>query len=358
MIRTIEALIEERKGLQDQLSTNLTGLAQLSAAPFWRRFGHKKKLHSALQQLGQTLKDLVTVSDREWDSQSNNHSTQVFSSLQNKIETLEAEYRHIKRLLVNFSELEQRLTHLIDSLPAEKNPVKCKEDLQAFREQLSPFQYADFEQRFRGGQQAVRDQLKAYIPLFSEHEPVLDLGCGRGEFVAMLLESGIAAEGVDLSLSMLQEAKANGLPCRHEDILSALSQCDVESLGGIFSAQVIEHIDVDTLRQLVKDSFRALKPGGILLLETINPLSLFAFSRIYLLDTTHRSALHPEFMRYLLESCAFNEVEIIYGPLPETERLALLPPEAPQSRIHNENIDKQNRLLFGPSIYAIKGTKP
>jgi len=358
MIRTIEALIEQRNGLQKQLTAVLSDLADESGLPFWRRYGQKKRLRSALLHLGQTIAELITVSDREWDAQSNNHSSQVFASLQHKIGTLDAEYRHMKSLLVTFSELEQRLACLIDHLPPREESSACKEELQAIKEQLSPFQYADFEQRFRGGREAVREQLKGYISLFSGHAPVLDLGCGRGEFVAMLLEAGIHAEGVDLSHSMLKEAKHNGLPCRYGELLSTLRLYQSGSLGGIFSAQVIEHIDTEPLRQLVNESFRALKPGGVLLLETINPLSLFAYSRIFLLDTTHQSALHPEFMRYLLESCAFNDIEILYGPLPEAERLALVPPQSSESAIHNQNTDKLNRLLFGSSIYAIKGIKP
>jgi O-antigen chain-terminating methyltransferase len=274
------------------------------------------------------------------------------------MEKLEAEYRHAKTVMSNFADLETRLSQLIESLPENRDSQPIQEELQSIREQLSPFQYADFEQRFRGGPEAVRDQLKKYLPLFQGQQPVLDLGCGRGEFVAQLLEAGIEASGVDLSHSMLREAANAQLPCRHGDILTSLRNIERSSLGGIFSAQVIEHFEADLLRQVVTESFQVLRPGGLLLLETVNPLSLFAYSRIYLLDTTHRSALHPEFMRYLLESSGFSDVDVLYGPLPEGERLTLLPPEAPQSHIHNENIDKQNRLLFGPSIYAIKGTKP
>lgn len=358
MIRTIEALIEQRKGLQKQLLNQLDDLAAETALPFWRRIGRKKRLGQAFRQLGAILTELITVSDREWDAQSNNHSSQVFSSLQHKLETLEAEYRHSRTLLANFGELENHLTQLIERIPIDKDDGAVRKELMDIREQLSPFQYADFEQRFRGGHEAVKNQLQRYIPLFTGHTPVLDLGCGRGEFVSMLLEAGMEARGYDLSLSMLKEAQKNNLPCHQGDILEILKQSESGSIGGIFSAQVIEHIPTETLRQLVNEAFRVLRPGGILLLETVNPLSLFAYSRIFLLDTTHQSPLHPEFMRYLLKSCAFDEVEVLYGDLPEQERLELLPPAAPESAILNQNTDKLNRLLFGSSVYAVKGIKP
>ncbi len=356
MIRAIEALIEQRKGLQNQLKEDLGDLAEEFTSHF--RPGRRKRSHSILERIGNTLNELIAVSDREWDAQSNNHSSKVFASLQQKLETMEARYRNLNSLLVNFSKLEQRLGQLIDKLPETKDETRVKSELQAVREQISPFQYADFEQRFRGGQQAVSEQLKVYVPLFADRSPVLDLGCGRGEFVALLQQAGIQAQGVDLSLTMLKEAQDADLPCRHGDIVEALRSCSSDSLGGIFSAQVIEHLDSETVQHLVKDSFRALRPGGMLLLETVNPLSLFAFSRIFLLDTTHRSALHPEFMRYLLESCAFTDVEIIYGPLPEPERLRLVSPQTPESDVLNQNTDKLNRLLFDSSVYAVKGFKP
>lgn len=358
MIHTIEALIVQRKELQKQLVQLLADLADAASLPFWKRRKRVQTLSTALRQVGTCLTELITVSNQEWDAQHNNHSGGVFNSLQWKMDQMEAEYRHARTVMSNFADLETRLNLLIESLPGHREPADLKEELHSIREQLSPFQYADFEQRFRGGLEAVRKQLQKYVPLFKGHDPVLDLGCGRGEFVAMLQEADIQAGGVDLSPSMLREATNLNLPCRHGDILSTLKASERASLGGIFSAQVIEHFDADLLRQVVTESFQVLKPGGLILLETVNPLSLFAFSRIYLLDTTHRSALHPEFMRYLLESSGYRQVEILYGPLPEGERLALLPPEAPQSSIHNENIDRLNRLLFGPSIYAIKGIKP
>lgn len=358
MIRTIEALIERRKKLQDQLNSNLNELAEHSRAPFWRRRRQREKLQSLYRRLGQTVSELITVSDQEWDAQSNNHSGQVFAALQHQMETLQAQYQQISTLLVGFAQLEEKLSRLIAGLDQAAEQTRIKTELQAIREQLSPFQYADFEQRFRGGQQAVQDQLGRYLPLLTGHAPVLDLGCGRGEFVAMLLQAGIAAEGIDLSHSMLRQAQTAGLPCRHGDIVATLEQCPSDSLGALFSAQVIEHLDGDSLRRLVSESFRVLKPGGLLLLETVNPLSLFAFSRIFLLDTTHRSALHPEFMRYLLQCSAFTDVEIVYGPLPDSERLGLVPAQTPESAILNQNTDKLNRLLFGASVYAVKGTKP
>jgi len=132
----------------------------------------------------------------------------------------------------------------------------------------------------------------------------------------------------------------------------------LESLDGIFSAQVIEHFQPGYLRRLISECFRVLRPGGILLLETINPLSVFALSRIYFLDPSHQSPLHPEYMRYLLENSGFAAVEISYGAEPEGEKLEEIGPAEPLARPFNGNVDRLNRLLFSHCEYAVKGMKP
>jgi O-antigen chain-terminating methyltransferase len=94
-----------------------------------------------------------------------------------------------------------------------------------------------------------------------------------------------------------------------------------------------------------------------LLLETINPLSLFALSRIYFLDPTHQQPLHPEYMRYLLGSSGFSAVEIIFTAEPENEKLRTIASENPLALPFNDNVDRLNQLLFSACEYAVKGVK-
>ncbi len=145
--------------------------------------------------------------------------------------------------------------------------------------------------------------------------------------------------------------------CLKADALEFLKARPDASLDGIFSSQVIEHFEPGYLRRAVAECFRALKPGAVLLLETINPLSLFALSRIYFLDPTHQRPLHPEYMRYLLENSGFAAVEILYGAEPEEEKLAAADPASPQALPFNGNVDRLNRLLFPSSEYAVKGVR-
>lgn len=372
MRRIIEDLIWKRKQQQNHLTDTLDKLGDLfENRSFWDHFrkSKNKRICQSFRQLGEQIQALITAQDKEWDAYSNNHATTVFKSLQWKIEKLEAEYANVRTLLVNFSALEQSLQRLIDSIdekttggPAPGSVSAARNGtvrhLQRIRDQLSPYQYADFEQRFRGDEAAVKGKLEKYLPLFAHTDHIVDIGCGRGEFMELLQEQGKRVQGIDISESMLQIAADKGLDCSKHDALNFLKQQDRGSLGGIFSAQVIEHLEPGYLRELVLEAFRAMDNNAPILLETVNPLSLFSLANIYFLDVTHVKPLHPEFMRYLLESCGFSGVEIIYQEEAIPEQLHAVPADTPMAREFNTNVDKLNKLLYASPVYAVTGVKP
>ncbi len=356
MRRVIEDLVAKRKARQEELKSSLRGLAALLRRRGWFGKGDAKAL-AGVTRFEEALASYVTAQDKEWDAYASNHATMVFQSLQWKIEKLEAEYSLLRTLLVHFAQLENRLGRLLESIAEKPTPAAAAE-LRQLREQLSPVQYADFEKRFRGRPEEIARRLAGYLPLFAAGGEVLDIGCGRGEFLALLRDGGRRPLGLDLSDSMLEEARARDLPCVKADALEFLKQRPDASLDGVFSSQVIEHFEPQYLRRVVSECFRVLRPGALLLLETINPLSLFAVSRIYFLDPTHQRPLHPEYMRYLLENSGFAAVELLFGPEPEAEKLREADPAAALALPFNENVDRLNRLLFPPCEYAVKGEKP
>ena len=111
------------------------------------------------------------------------------------------------------------------------------------------------------------------------------------------------------------------------------------------------------IKELVIEAFRALEENSPIVLETVNPLSIFALSNIYFLDITHRKPLHPEFMRYLLESTGFVDVNIIYSEELVDEQLEGISPENLLAREFNTNVDKLNKLLYASPTYAVTGIK-
>ena len=363
MRRIIEELIEKRKHQQKIVIDTLKELGDLmGGSRICQRFRgkKKKKIAEKLLEFNRELNEFITLQDKEWDAYANNHATMVFKSLQWKIEKLEAEYSNVKTLLANFTALEKSLERLIAAIDgkagAEEKPG-ISSQLKRIKEQLSPYQYSDFEQRFRGDEGRVKEKLAKYLPFFSRSGPILDIGCGRGEFVELLLEQGIQVHGIDISDSMLHIAEEKGLPCTSSHALEFLQQQPGGSWGGIFSAQVIEHMEPDYLRDVVIEAFRVLQENSPLVLETVNPLSLFALSNIYFLDVTHRNPLHPEFLRYLLESTGFSEVSLLYPEELAEEQLEAISPENHLAREFNTNVDKLNKLLYASPVYAVKGIK-
>jgi O-antigen chain-terminating methyltransferase len=379
MRRIIEELVEKRKQKQAKLKETLNSLGLLLEnqgffkSLFSKNKNNKQEVKEKFLELNEDLNQLITIQDKEWDAYSNNHSTMVFKSLEWKIGKLEAEYSNVRTLLGNFITLEKSLEKLIeaadskvaawaDGTTTEKNGStetvsSIGDELKSIKDQLSVYQYSDFEQRFRGDEEMVREKLKGYLPVYADSDHILDIGCGRGEFIELLIAEGKTAEGIDLSQSMLRVAQDKGLDCTHTDALSYLKNKTGESLGGIFSAQVIEHLEPDYLREVVIQAFRVLKPGSPILLETVNPLSLFALSNIYFLDVTHCKPLHPEFMRYLLESCGFSDVRAIYPEELKDEQLEAISPENQLAREFNTNVDKLNKLLYSSPVYAVTGIK-
>ena len=356
MKRTIEELIAKRKAQQLRLKQTLDEIAGLVAH---KGLLKKKNLAAKIGRLDDDLNALITAQDREWDAYVNNHATVVFKSLEWKIEKLEAEYSQVKTLLANFVNLERAIDRLIGRIDAAAPaPAASRHELSAAKEKLSVFQYADFERRFRGDETAVREKLQRYVPHFTGSGPILEIGCGRGEFLELLRQEGKSALGIDRSDSMLEHARAKGLDCHREDALAFLKTQPDASFAGIFSSQVIEHFPPDYLTKVVSESFRVLRPGAVIVLETINPLSLFAWSRIFLLDVTHQKPLHPEYMRYLTETAGFTRVEILFGEAPAGERLEEVSSAQESARALNANVDRLNDLLFAPVEYAVKGFKP
>lgn len=168
--------------------------------------------------------------------------------------------------------------------------------------------YADFEDTYRGNEEFVRQRLVSYVELVGDG-PVLDLGCGRGEFLELMAAAGIVARGVDLDESMAARARAKGLDVETGDGIEALRDVPVGSLGAVTSFQVIEHIPVAVVREMFVSAAAALRPGGVLVAETINPHSPAALKTFWL-DITHVRPLFPESLLFLARECGFEEAWI------------------------------------------------
>jgi SAM-dependent methyltransferase len=250
-------------------------------------------------------------------------------------------------------ELDQRLTRLERSGRSDGAPTTVARQPKA--EALED--YFAFEVRMRPTAD-VRERQSVYVDDFRGADPVLDVGCGRGEFLGLLRDAGIAARGVDGDADMVAFARGEGHDVEHADALDYLEGLEDGSFGGIFAGQVVEHLPPRQLVGLLDLARRKLRPGGLFVAETINPLSPIAL-RHYFADLTHAQPLVPETLELLVRQAGFSEVETRYLNEPaESERLRAveLPsePEFDGARTTlAANVERVNRILFGPLDYAI-----
>jgi SAM-dependent methyltransferase len=225
--------------------------------------------------------------------------------------------------------------------------------------------YLEFEQRFRGTPQEIAERFQIYLDLLRGRGEILDLGCGRGEALRVLRAAGLVARGVDGSRAMVEACRRDGLAVEHGDLFATLERAAEGSLGAVVSFHVIEHLPAETLDRLVRLAWRALAPGGVLLLETPNPLSVVVAARNFWIDPTHRRPVHPETLAHLYRAAGFDPVERLdLHPFGAPERLPEVDveelPESARALALEVNLlrDRLDDLLFGAQDYALVGSRP
>jgi len=230
------------------------------------------------------------------------------------------------------------------------------------------YQYVAFEDRFRGSDEDIREKLRPYVALFAGATDVLDIGCGRGEFLALLAASGVSARGVDTNGEMVAAARERGLGVDQSDAVAYLESLPDGSLGGIMASQVVEHLSPPYLVRLLETAYRKLRPGAPLVVETINPACWLAFFSSYIRDFTHAQPIHPETLQFLLQANGFGRVTLQYSqPVPEHMKMqpvdvaslttGTVPSDAivRMARTVNANAAILNNLLFTHLDYAAIG---
>jgi O-antigen chain-terminating methyltransferase len=206
--------------------------------------------------------------------------------------------------------------------------------------------YFAYESRMRGGVDSIRERQRLYVDVLRNAAPVLDVGCGRGELLGLLREAGVEARGIDADSDMVAYARGDGLDVEQADLVEYLQRADDDSLGAIFMGQVVEHLPAPTLVQTFQLAVAKLRPGGLLVAETINPLSPIAL-RNYFADLTHAQPLVPETLELLARQSGFAETEIRFLNEP-AERLT-----EPADPVIAANVRRLNDLLFAPLDYAL-----
>ncbi len=314
---------------------------------------HLRSLAKALLGYVQRLLPLIDARDRSTSAYSVARAELILEAFDRRLESLEGRIDGL-----------QALRDRIDTLGEEAGAVRA-----ALRNPPAPAvgaaattaaesaSYAAFERRFRGDAADVRTRLQGYAQLFQGRAPVIDLGCGRGEFLDALQTAGIAAQGVDGNARFAGECRERGLDVVQGDLLSHLRSLGDGVVGGIFAAQVAEHLTPATLQEMLREAHRVLCKDGLLLLETVNPRSLFSLLEVFHRDLTHERPLHPDTLSFLAAAAGFSDVRVeMKAPVEASSRLQPIPAEGLPPRtagILNENLDRLNAILYGPQEYAL-----
>ncbi len=211
-----------------------------------------------------------------------------------------------------------------------------------------------FEDAFRG----TREQLVESYTLLAQQlagcSPTLDIGFGRGELLEVLGSIGVDAYGIETDPELVKAAADRGLAVDQGDGLGHLRGLPDSALGGLALIQVVEHLSPQGLVDLVELAARKVRPGGRVVIETVNPQSLYVYARAFYLDPTHVRPVHPSYLTWLFREAGFEGVQIFWrNPPGEAERLGHVPGDGPLEERVNANIDNLNALVFAAQDYAL-----
>lgn len=313
-----------------------------------------RNLVAALVRYLQRLLPVIDARDRLASALSTTRAELILEAFDRRQEVFGRRLQGLLALRDRLEALSEEVRALRGALASEAPPAsRAAAATQAAEDSA----YAAFENRFRGSREEIRERLVSYAPLFEDLSTVVDLGCGRGEFLDLLKERGIAARGVESNAHVARECRERGLDVVQGDLLAFLRAEPDGALGGVFAAQVAEHLPPAVLQETLRQAHRALRPGGLLVLETVNPRSVVGFLEVYNRDLTHERPLHPDTLAFLAAACGFTDVRIeLRTPVDAASRLQAVPAEGLPARaaeVLNENIERLNGLLYGPQEYAL-----
>jgi SAM-dependent methyltransferase len=361
---TIQAMRESSKlhqQLLEQTQTLEGFLQDLQAAISPRLETIDYRLLAIEQRLGLTEQQLSRIQLPENGIVQLDQMGDRITVIETSIDTIQQQYDvYGERLRYIQAQLAQQ-RRLIQAQPGDRTVVPIN-DPAALLDRPAPEAigtagdadgfYSAFEEEFRGSQAIIRERLKIYLPLIAEQPgaigaPILDVGCGRGEWLELLQESGYNAIGIDINGAMVVQCQERGLNVQRHDVFEYLRSLPDNSLGGVSGFHIVEHLPFDRLVSLMAEAFRVVQPGGFVLFETPNPQNVLVGSFSFYLDPTHRNPIPFDVMRFLLRYSGFEPVVPIWANLSDIPRL-----------VEDSEVAKRfNALFYGFMDYAVMGLK-
>ena len=358
-IKQMQTSVQNQKGLKGWLKRKLFGsvleaagkdddiLLKIAA----ETRDNAAKSIAALQELEQRMRAQQDTFRQDFENACvnlRNNNAQI-SSMQSQMDCIKVQQRQLQRQQAEAPAAvpaETAAAH--DSAPAPAAP--------AGGQTYDTIEYFDFENHFRGSIESIKQAQKQYLPYFEGKQHVLDFGCGRGEFLSLMRDQGIPAEGVDLYAPYAEYCTMQGLKATCGDGISYLSR--MQTVDGIFAGQVVEHLTPEQIMTLCNTAYEKLEAGGCLVVETPNPLSLSIYTNAFYIDPSHVKPVHPLTMQYYLEKAGFENIQVLY---PESSRPAQ---RIPALKVAGENVEEFNtamqqvsQMLYGSHDYAVIAVK-
>ena len=253
---------------------------------------------------------------------------------------------------------ERHLTQLVDEARArlsEPRPQEQRRPPTHEDERISDAFFAAFDEQFRGTRTATKERLRVYLPLLQEatsgvgDNSVVDLGCGRGEWLELLQEEGIRGKGVDRNRVLVDECRQCGLDVVESDLLTYLCSLPDRSVGAVTGFHIVEHLPFNLLLTVFDETVRVLQPDGVAIFETPNPQNMLVSTEEFYIDPTHRRPLPSSLLKFVAEVTGLARVKVLFlHPFPEAHRVQEAGLEVAQ---------RFNQLFYGPRDYAVIGWK-
>ena len=294
--------------------------------------------------------------------QSANDRTQLntkFLEQELKIANLDGKFNETSKVLDyvknRLTQLDQKVNDVLNDRNGTNIGKKEYEEIKGEINHDLDSLYVFLTDNLRGSCDEIKERLKVYVPIIkkaqigTEDSSILDIGCGRGEWLELMKEQELSAVGLDLNQIMIKTCKDLELNVIEGEALSFLGKNKDNSFGAVTGFHLIEHYEFESLNKLFSETFRVLKPGGLAIFETPNPENILVGSNTFYLDPYHRKPLPGLLVRLLMEANGFNDITIKNlhpGTIPLNE-----------DKINEEHIKIFRKYFSGPQDYAVIGYK-
>jgi O-antigen chain-terminating methyltransferase len=306
-------------------------------------------------QLSQVETDSRNTSD-ELRSQMRQTEVALNGEIAKRDSSIEELNKIITNLRYTTTMLERRVVKILENAEKPSPDTASAREMTGIikeKDHLLDALYVSFEDQFRGTREDIKERSEVYLPYIKEvntgtnDSTVLDIGCGRGEWLELLKEKGLEARGVDINSVLISQCRERKLDVIENDVILYLRTLPDSSIGAVTGFHIIEHLPFETLIKLLDETTRVLKEGGIAIFETPNPQNVLVGSCNFYLDPTHRNPLPSSMMKFMVEARGLCKVEIVnLHPCNEENRLS-----------GSDLAERFNKYFYGPQDYAVIGYK-